>query len=63
MINRDTIEMWGENKRMQPLQCIVALWGLKKLKEVIKIRNKNIKLIIETLFIFYVYPSMSILNV
>ena len=41
MINRDTIEMWGENKRMQPLQCIVALWGLKKLKEVIKIRNKN----------------------
>ena len=32
MINRDTIEM-GENKRMQPLQCIVALWGLKKLKK------------------------------
>lgn len=41
MINRDTIEIWGENKRMQPLQCIVALWGLKKIKQVIKIRNNN----------------------
>ncbi len=43
MINRDTIEIWGENKRMQPLQCIVALWGLKKLKKVIKKRNINAK--------------------
>ena len=41
MINRDTIVMWGVNKRMQPLQCIVASWGLKKIKEVIKIRNNN----------------------
>ena len=41
MINRDTISFWGENKRMQPLQAIVALWGLKKLQKVIKIRNKN----------------------
>ena len=43
MINRDTISIWGENKRMQPLQCIVALWGLKKLKRVIKLRNANAK--------------------
>ncbi len=43
MINRDTIEIWGENKRMQPLQCIVALWGLKKIKNVIKKRNINAK--------------------
>ena len=43
MINRDTIEIWGVNKRMQPLQCIVALWGLKKIKKVIKIRNNLAK--------------------
>ena len=43
MINRDTISIWGVNKRMQPLQAIVGLWGLKKLKKVIKIRNKNAK--------------------
>ncbi len=41
MINRDTISMWGVNKRMQPLQSIVGLWGLKKIKKVINIRNKN----------------------
>ena len=41
MINRDTIDFWGVNKRMQPLQCVVGLWGLKKLKKVILIRNKN----------------------
>lgn len=40
MINRDTIKIWGVNNRMQPLQCIVALWGLKKINKVIKIRNK-----------------------
>ena len=26
MINRDTVKIWGVNKRMQPLQCIVGLW-------------------------------------
>lgn len=41
MINRDTISIWGENKRMQPLQAIVGLWGLKKIRNVIKIRNRN----------------------
>ncbi len=43
MVNRDTITIWGENKRMQPLQSIVAFWGLKKIKKVIKIRNINAK--------------------
>ena len=28
MINRDTISIWGENKRMQPLQAIVGLFLL-----------------------------------
>ena len=31
MINRDEITMWGVNIRMQPLQAIVAMEGLKKL--------------------------------
>ena len=29
MINRDEIEFWGVNYRMQPLQSIVAIEGLK----------------------------------
>ena len=41
MVNRDKIVMWGENKRMQPLQCVVGLWGLKKLGKVITKRNIN----------------------
>ena len=40
MINRDNINLWGVNCRMQPLQAIVALHGLKKLNNVIKIREK-----------------------
>ena len=30
MQNRDKIDLWGENIRLQPLQAIVALNGLKK---------------------------------
>ena len=41
MINRDQITMWGVNMRMQPLQAIVALEGLKKIDTVIKKRNTN----------------------
>jgi len=41
MINRDEIVMWGVNMRMQPLQAIVALEGLKKIDSVIKKRNSN----------------------
>ena len=43
MINRDNIEMWGENFRLQPLQSIVANFGLKKLKSVISKRNHECK--------------------
>jgi dTDP-4-amino-4,6-dideoxygalactose transaminase len=43
MINRDTIDIWGVNNRMQPLQSIVGLWGLKKLNKVINKRNENAK--------------------
>ena len=52
MINRDTIEIWGINNRMQPLQCIVGLWGLKKIKKVIKIRNSNAEYYDKKLSIF-----------
>jgi len=41
MINRDEIIMWGVNCRMQPLQAIVALEGLKKLNKNLKIRENN----------------------
>ena len=41
MINRDEIEFWGVNYRMQPLQSIVAIEGLKKLNSVINKRKIN----------------------
>ena len=44
MIDRDHIEFWGVNMRLQPLQAIVALEGLKKIDKVIKKRNKNAKI-------------------
>ena len=41
MIDRDNIEFWGVNVRMQPLQAIVAMENLKKLNTVIKKRHRN----------------------
>tara|TARA_B110000503_G_C7164509_1_gene421234 strand:+ start:39 stop:689 length:651 start_codon:yes stop_codon:yes gene_type:complete len=41
MINRDEVNFWGVNARIQPLQAIVAIEGLKKLKLVINKRKKN----------------------
>ena len=41
MINRDEITFWGVNVRLQPLQAVVALEGLKKLKSVIRKRKMN----------------------
>jgi len=43
MIDRDHIDFWGVNMRLQPLQAIVAIEGLKKLNNVIKKRNLNAK--------------------
>ncbi len=43
MIDRDLIEFWGVNMRLQPLQAVVALEGLKKIDSVIKKRNENAK--------------------
>ena len=44
MIDRDHIQFWGVNMRLQPLQAVVALEGLKKIDSVIKKRNENAKI-------------------
>lgn len=49
MINRDTIDIWGVNMRMQPLQCVVVLEGLKKIDKIIDQRNLNAKFLDENL--------------
>ena len=43
MIDRDNIDIWGVNMRLQPLQAIVANEGLKKISKVISKRNLNAK--------------------
>ncbi len=43
MVNRDSIEFWGVNMRLQPLQAIVASIGLDKLEDVLKKRRSNAK--------------------
>ena len=43
MVNRDMIDFWGVNMRLQPLQAIVALEELKKLDKTISKRNLNAK--------------------
>ena len=60
MINRDNIEFWGVNYRLQPLQAIVANNGLIKIENVIKKRNDNaIKL---DLGLKKLYPNVKIPN-
>ena len=41
MTNRDRIEFWGVNARLQPLQAAVANHFLKSVDEYIKVRNSN----------------------
>ena len=43
MVDRDHIDFWGVNMRLQPLQAIVAIEGLKNLNNVIKKRSLNAK--------------------
>lgn len=43
MIDRDNIEFWGVNMRLQPLQAIVASLGLDKLDHVLNKRRVNAK--------------------
>lgn len=44
MTDRDHIDFWGVNMRLQPLQAVVATEGLKKINNVIKKRNINAKI-------------------
>ena len=41
MVNRDEIEFWGVNMRLQPLQAVVAKHRLNDLESTIRIRNSN----------------------
>lgn len=43
MRDRDHIDFWGANIRLQPLQAVVANIELKKVDNIIKIRNSNAK--------------------
>ncbi|MBI78088.1 MAG: transcriptional regulator [Rhodospirillaceae bacterium] len=49
MVDRDHIEFWGINMRMQPLQCVVLSQGLDRLNDTIEKRNKNAKILDEGL--------------
>jgi len=49
MVDRDNIEFWGVNSRLQPLQAIVAIHGLKDLNNIIKKRNNNARILDEGL--------------
>ena len=45
MIDRDHIAYWGVNKRIQPLQAVVAEIELKKVNQIVSKRNKNAKIL------------------
>ena len=49
MIDRDHIEFWGVNMRMQPLQAIVVSHGLMRLSNTIALRNRNARILDEGL--------------
>ena len=60
MVNRDNIQLWGENMRLQPLQAVVASHYLKTVKKIINKRNQNAKLLDESLK--ELYPQVIIPN-
>ncbi len=45
MTDRDHISIWGDNKRLQPLQAVVASIELKKVNSIVSKRNKNSKIL------------------
>ena len=54
MINRDHIDFWGVNMRLQPLQAIVAIEGLKKIDRIIN----NVNSCRVYLLLFSLYPRI-----
>lgn len=66
MSSRDKIDIWGVNMRMQPLQCVVVLEGLKKIDKIIKKRNDNAKFLdkrLSSLSDFISLPKRNIKNI
>ena len=55
MVDRDTIEFWGVNMRLQPLQAVVAKHRLAALPETIKKRSENAALLDEMLSVSSAY--------
>lgn len=49
MTDRNSIEFWGVNMRIQPLQAVVASYFLDNIDSIIEIRNQNALLLDHTL--------------
>lgn len=47
--DRDHIDFWGVNSRLQPIQALVAMRVLARIEQSIKIRNRNARLLDEGL--------------
>lgn len=58
MRDRDHIDFWGVNMRLQPLQAIVAMHRLKELKRTVNRRNKNANFLDKELL--KLYPNVVI---
>ena len=58
MVDRDHIEFWGVNMRLQPLQAIVASHGLDDLSRVIAKRNNNAAYLDDRLGSLYPYVKL-----
>ena len=50
MVDRDHIDFWGVNMRLQPLQAIVASHGLDRLEKTITGSTKMALLMLQKLF-------------
>jgi len=49
MVDRDHIDFWGVNMRLQPIQAIVAGHVLDTVPELVRVRNRNARLLDEGL--------------
>ena len=65
MVERDKIDFWGINARLQPLQAIVAIHELDKLNNYLKLRNRNAKFLDKNLAKLYpnvILPKRNLKN-
>ena len=49
MVDRDHIDFWGVNMRLQPIQAVVASRVLDTVPELVRMRNRNARLLDEGL--------------